>query len=127
MSTNDDDHEPSWLDTDNDKLHREEVEPLLFGAGKVALTDPDESDDEPEIPSGGSDDVSDAANSKESVKGYGSTDDTPVSPKNSLWTIPTPVTSLLGKKEITNDDVFNFDEKADGEKEGDEENAVMDE
>jgi len=128
MSTNNEDNEPSWLDTENDQTHRKEVKPLLFGAGKLALTDPDESDDDPEIPFGGSSDVSDAGKSKESAKGYGSTNSsTPASPKNSLWTIPTPVTSLLGKSEDSKDDVFNFDEKADGSKQGDEEDAVMDE
>lgn len=33
--------QPSWLDTDNDDQHRQEVEPLLFGTGTMNLADPE--------------------------------------------------------------------------------------
>lgn len=45
IAPEEEDTEPSWLDTENDQLHRKEVEPLLFGTGKLSLSDPDENDE----------------------------------------------------------------------------------
>jgi hypothetical protein len=36
---------PSWLDSEQDEHHRQEIEPLLFGAGAVNFADPEEDGD----------------------------------------------------------------------------------
>jgi len=135
MPTDDEDNEPSWLDTENDEVHRKEVEPLLFGKGNVDLTDPeDESDDK----ASGSDDASDADTSKASkstkpsTKGYGSTD-TSDQTAPSFWTIKSKATS---PKEDSNDDDDDNDDDPNkdkdddwengGSNDGDEEAGVMD-
>ncbi|KAG7365228.1 COPI associated protein [Nitzschia inconspicua] len=41
-SQDDTEEQPSWLDTQNDEHHRQEVEPLLLGTGVMNLKDPDE-------------------------------------------------------------------------------------
>lgn len=75
-------NDPSWMDSENDEGHREEVEPLLFGKGNLDLTDPDETDS----PKKGS--------KTNSPKGYGSTEsNSPKAPKQSFWTLDTPATS----------------------------------
>lgn len=121
MSKGNDDHDPAWLDNENDQIHRKEVEPLLFGTGKLPLADPCEHDHSVN-PFGDNDDLSDTSKSKSSgtskqpkkqqtVKGYGSTDSN-TSPKtanrSSLWTIATPATSQ--KK---NDDEESLDKNKD--------------
>lgn len=138
MPTDNEDNEPSWLDTENDEVHRKEVEPLLFGKGKVDLTDPeDETDDK----AGGSDDASDADTSKASKTtkpspmGYGSTD-TSDSTGPSLWTIKTKATSPKADSndddndEDDDDSNKNKDDPDDwengGSNDGDEEAGVMD-
>jgi len=115
MSTDDDDIEPSWLDTGNDQMHRKEVEPLLFGTGKLALTDPDKIDDA-ENPFDDSDE-SKEPKKQQPNKGYGSTESTTPTPpsRSSLWTIPTAATSP-----VCNDDIdLDFDNDHDDSKQGD--------
>eukprot|EP00535_Pseudo-nitzschia_heimii_P003983 CAMPEP_0197180878 /NCGR_PEP_ID=MMETSP1423-20130617/5327_1 /TAXON_ID=476441 /ORGANISM="Pseudo-nitzschia heimii, Strain UNC1101" /LENGTH=315 /DNA_ID=CAMNT_0042631013 /DNA_START=76 /DNA_END=1020 /DNA_ORIENTATION=- len=124
MSSEDENHEPSWLDTGNDEVHRKEVEPLLFGTGNLALTDPDDSDGDDENPFASTDDVSDVGKSKSSKpknkKGYGSTEGSTSKPPDhgSLWTLPTAATSLLGKSDDSKPAFF--DDKTDASKEDDD-------
>lgn len=131
----DEDFEPSWLDTENDQLHRKEVEPLIFGTGKLSLNDPDENDDAV-IPYGNvdhqskkeqkSDNVSEtdwiigsskSKSSKQSTKSkkqdYGSTGDTS---RKSFWTLPTDATTPVIKINDSedNDDDDNIDGDGDG-------------
>jgi hypothetical protein len=118
--------------TTTTKRHRKEVEPLLFGKGKMDLTDPDETDNK------ANDDASDADKSKASkttkpTKGYGSTDSSaPTSP--SFWTIKTKATSPKedshdddDDNDDSNNDKDNRDDWENGGGDGDEEEGVMDE
>jgi len=111
----DEDSQPSWLDTENDSSHRKEVEPLLFGTGKLSLKDPSEDGSAANtnfgFAGGGhqnereqdglsedamtvdSNKTTKSAKSRRTVgrannktKNYGSTNN------DSFWTIPTPVT-----------------------------------
>ncbi len=79
--------------------HREDVEEELFGKGKLDLTDPSETDDVENPPDESEDPPEDnkKATEEQSTKGYGSVDTT--SPKNSLWTINTPVSSEKKEEE----------------------------
>mmetsp|Transcript_14321 Transcript_14321/g.23170 ORF Transcript_14321/g.23170 Transcript_14321/m.23170 type:complete len:343 (+) Transcript_14321:1008-2036(+) len=38
-NSNEEEALPSWMDTENDELHRKEVAPLLFGTGKINMAD----------------------------------------------------------------------------------------
>ena len=101
--------------------HRQEVEPLLFGKGKLDLTDPSETDGT-EKPLDESDNHSETTSkSKEQSNGYGSIDTTPASPKNSLWTIPTPVSSR--ERDGDEDDVPKNDIWIEGNKKQADEEA----
>lgn len=125
MSNNEGDNEPSWLDSENDQTHRDEVEPLLFGKGKLDLTDPSETDDV-EDPDDDDDEqnseIQTQAKSKEETKGYGSVDTTTTSPKNSLWTIQTPVSSREEAEDDPPNDLWS-DPKP--EAAGDEESPLL--
>jgi len=80
----DDDSEPSWLDTENDKTHRQEVQPLLFGTGKLTLSDP--TLDKASKLGDDNDNITIGSN-KNKPKSYGTTTN-----RSSLWTIPTSST-----------------------------------
>lgn len=111
-SSGDDDEqsEPSWLDTENDKAHRQEVTPLLFGSGKVTLKDPSPAES-PVFGCIGNDNDSDIkTNISFSGKpsNYGSTS----SNRDSLWTIKTDLTEQAG----TNAGGNNVNDNNDNEK-----------
>lgn len=125
------DFEPSWLDTENDQLHRKEVEPLIFGTGQLSLSDPDENDDAVNVnananvipygnadhqdnnkkePKGDDDNVSETGwtvgtskskSAKPKKQDYGSTGDTS---RNSFWTLPTDATKPVIKINDNDDD-----------------------
>ncbi|VEU45080.1 unnamed protein product [Pseudo-nitzschia multistriata] len=104
IAPEEEDNEPSWLDTEKDEQHRNEVEPLLFGTGKLSLNDPDENDGGANafgVPGRSTSD--DASETVASSKGssqptktpkkqdYGSID----GERKSFWTLPTDATTPL--------------------------------
>lgn len=88
-----DQSEPSWLDTENDKTHRQEVQPLLFGTGKLTLKDPTPEkalkfgDGHQQQNPNDDNDAIGSNKSKPKPKSYGTTNN-----RSSLWTIQTALT-----------------------------------
>ena len=109
----------------------------MFGTGTLALTDPEESDGNAVNPFASNDDeVSDKPSNvknDQTGQGYGSLEDSATkSPDHgSLWTLPTPATSLLGKSDDSKGAFFGSNDKIDDSKEEEEEDkeedGVMDE